>query len=127
MQDDRPFAFFGLWEHWESQAGDTIDSCTLLTTEPNDLIHTFHHRIPVILDQKDYDQWLDLVTRDPEAMQPLLRPYPSDAMTAYPISTLVNNSSNDIPECIRPLEKEDADAEEEIKAVRRELEGKRGR
>jgi putative SOS response-associated peptidase YedK len=104
MRDECPFAFAGLWEHWESQAGEAIDSCTLLTMEPNELIRSFHHRMPVILDKQDYDLWLDPAIQDPETLQPLLRPYPAEAMTAYPVSTLVNNPRNDIPECITPLE-----------------------
>lgn len=103
MRDDLPFAFAGLWEHWESGAGEAIDSCTLLTMEPNELVRTFHHRMPVILDTQDYARWLDPAIQDPAALQPILRPYPAEAMIAHPVSTLVNNPSNDLPSCITPL------------------------
>lgn len=103
MGNDSPFAFAGLWEQWKGPDGAAIDSCTLLTIEPNDLIRRFHHRMPVILDPEDYALWLDPGIRDPEQLQPLLRPYSSEALTAYPVSTRVNNPSNDIPECIEPL------------------------
>src|SRR3989449_488160 len=59
MRDGEPFAIAGLWEHWEGQDGQVIESCTLLTTEPNDLLAPVHNRMPVILDPKDYAQWLD--------------------------------------------------------------------
>ena len=36
MKDGEPFAIAGLWEQWEGQDGEVIESCTLLTTEPND-------------------------------------------------------------------------------------------
>lgn len=105
MRDGKPFAFAGLWEHWEGQGGVSIDSCTLLTTEPNDLIRAFHHRMPVILDPNDYALWLDPAIQEPEQLQPVLRPYPPEELMAYPVSTTVNNPSNDIPECIEPLER----------------------
>ncbi len=104
MRDGTPFAFAGLWEHWKGPDGAAIDSCTLLTTEPNDLIRTFHHRMPVILDPKEYDLWLDPGIQEPQRLQPLLRPYSSDDLAAYPVSTRVNNPANDTPDCIQPLE-----------------------
>src|SRR5712675_2365088 len=58
MKDGEPFAIAGLWEHWEGQDGQVIESCTLLTTEPNDLLAPVHNRMPVILDPTDYEQWL---------------------------------------------------------------------
>ena len=103
MRNGDPFAFAGLWEHWKGPDGAAIDSCTLLTTEPNSLIHPFHHRMPVILDPTDYALWLDPGVEESEQLQPLLRPYSSEAMVAYPVSTRVNNPSNDTPECIEPL------------------------
>jgi putative SOS response-associated peptidase YedK len=103
MRDRSPFAFAGLWEHWKGPDGDVIGSCTLLTTEPNDLIRSFHHRMPVILDPTDYDVWLDPGIQEPDRLQPLFRPYASEDLMAYPVTTLVNNPVNDIPECIAPL------------------------
>lgn len=104
MRDGSPFAFAGLWEHWKGPDGEAIDSCTLLTTEPNDLIRTFHHRMPVILDPQAYDLWLDPSIQEPDRLHPLLRPYTSEELAAYPISTRVNNPANDTPDCIQPLE-----------------------
>ncbi|MEE9123020.1 MAG: SOS response-associated peptidase [candidate division NC10 bacterium] len=104
MRDGSPFAFAGLWEHWKGPDGAAIDSCTLLTTEPNDLIRTFHHRMPVILDPQEYDLWLDPSIQEPDRLHPLLRPYTSEELAAYPISTRVNNPANDTPDCIQPLE-----------------------
>ena len=103
LRDGRPFAFAGLWEHWAAADGEAIDSCTLLTTTPNSLIRTFHHRMPVILDPGAYALWLDPAIQDADRVQSLLRPYPPDAMTAYPVSPRVNNPANDAPDCITPL------------------------
>jgi len=103
LRDEKPFAFAGLWEHWEGSGDATIDSCTLLTTEPNDLVRLLHNRMPVILAPQDYDLWLDPGVQEAELLQPLLRPYPSQDMIAYPISTWVNSPTNEGPQCIEPL------------------------
>jgi putative SOS response-associated peptidase YedK len=100
LSEERPFAFAGLWEHWEGEDGQEIESCTLLTTEANELMQPIHNRMPVILDPKDYDLWLDLEVKKPELLQPLLHPYRSEEMTAYPVSKVVNKPSNDSAECI---------------------------
>ena len=68
-----------------------------------ELLRPLHHRMPVILDPKDYDLWLDPGIQQTELLHPLLRPYPPDEMTAYPVSTRLNNPANDAPECIEPL------------------------
>jgi putative SOS response-associated peptidase YedK len=108
LDDEKPFAFAGLWEHWEGPDEATIDSCTVLTTEPNDLIRLLHNRMPVILAPKDYDLWLDPGVQEAELLQPLLRPYPSENMIAYPISTWVNSPRNEGPQCIEPLSEQKA-------------------
>jgi putative SOS response-associated peptidase YedK len=100
LQDEQPFAFAGLWETWQAPDGEKIDSCTLLTTAANSLLRSVHDRMPVILKPEDYARWLDPQIQKPEQLQPLLQPYSSEAMTAYPVSTKVNNPSNDSPECI---------------------------
>ena len=104
MRDGLPFAFAGLWEHWEGPDGAAIESCTLITTEPSELVRPVHDRMPVILDPKDYELWLDPGVRSPERLQSLLRPYPAEKMLAYPVRPWVNNPAHDDPECIEPLE-----------------------
>ena len=102
LQDVRPFAIAGLWEHWEGGDGSVIESCTLLTTTPNALMEPLHNRMPVILHPQDYEDWLQPAT-DPGMLMHLLRPYPAEAMIAYPVSTVVNSPANDSPACIAPL------------------------
>lgn len=103
LSDGQPFAFAGLWEHWKGADGEEIESCTLLTTEPNELMQPIHNRMPVILDPKDYDLWLDSEVKKPELLQPLLRSYQTEEMTAYPVSKTVNKPSNDTAECINSI------------------------
>lgn len=101
LADGGPFAIAGLWERWEGPAGD-VASCTLLTTGPNDLLAPIHDRMPVILSPDDYGTWLDPEEQAPATLLPLLRPFPSDAMVAFPVRTLVNNPASDDPRCIEP-------------------------
>jgi putative SOS response-associated peptidase YedK len=103
LRDGKAFAFAGLWERWEGPEAATIESCTLLTTQPNELMSSLHNRMPVILHPKDYDLWLSPEVQQAELLQPLLRPYPSEEMEAYPISRFVNSPGNDGPKCIEPL------------------------
>ena len=102
LRDGRPFAFAGLWEHWEGEEA-AIDSCTLLTTTPNEVMRPLHDRMPVILSPADYNQWLDCRGQDTEHLHAMLRPYPSDDLIAYPVSTRVNNPAHDAAECLIPL------------------------
>jgi putative SOS response-associated peptidase YedK len=60
--------------------------------------------MPVILNPKDYERWLDPEVKEPEQLQPLLRPYSTQEMLAYPVSTAVNKPSNDNAECIKSIE-----------------------
>jgi len=100
MADGSPFAFAGLWERWTGSEGETIESCTILTTDANELMEPIHDRMPVILKREDYDLWLDAEVRDPNLLKPLLRPYPSDEMIVEPVNQKVNKASYDAPDCV---------------------------
>lgn len=102
-KDDRPFGFAGLWEHWEGEDGTIIASCTLLTTEPNELMRPIHNRMPVIVAKEDYPRWLDPSIQEAAPLAPLLSPWPADSMEAYPVSAYVNSPTHDDPQCVQPL------------------------
>ena len=89
-------AFAGLWDHWEHE-GEMIDSCTIITTEANDVMLPVHDRMPVIQDPEDYDTWLL------EGNKSLLHPYSGD-MIVYPVSTAVNNPKHNGKDLIEPVE-----------------------
>jgi putative SOS response-associated peptidase YedK len=103
MKDKRLFAFAGLWERWRGPDGKTVETCAILTTEPSQSLKEIHDRMPVILDPKDYEQWLDPYIRQAELLQPLLCPYPDDALTTYPVSLRVNDPAHDDAACTDPL------------------------
>jgi putative SOS response-associated peptidase YedK len=102
LRNDQPFAFAGLWERWEKGDGPAIESCTIITTEANELLAKVHDRMPVILRPEDYDRWLDPRQRDRTELESLLAPYPPDEMKFYPISKLVNNPRNETAACLEP-------------------------
>jgi putative SOS response-associated peptidase YedK len=101
MQDDSPFAFAGLWETWDKY-GEEVRSGTIITTDANDLMTEIHHRMPVILHPENYEAWLDPGFDEKEALTSLLKPYPADAMEAYPVSRRVNKPSNNEPSVLEP-------------------------
>ena len=103
LETGLPFALAGLWDEWHSPDGSQIKSCTIITTEPNELMSKLHNRMPVILPPSAYEEWLDPAPQKPEALQHLLVPYPATGMRAYPVSTLVNSPGNDRPECVVPV------------------------
>jgi putative SOS response-associated peptidase YedK len=103
LKTREPFSFAGLWEAWTSPEGEEVRSCTIITTEANDVLKPIHDRMPVILTREAEGVWLDPMIQDPERLLPLLVPYPAEDMEAYPVSTTVNNPAHDGPECLIPL------------------------
>lgn len=104
LTEGRPFAFAGLWDTWKQEDGDRLTTCTMITTEPNDLMADIHNRMPVILPPNAYDLWLDPGTNEPEILNGLLTAYPSEEMVAHPVSSTVNSPRNDVAECIEPVQ-----------------------
>ncbi len=102
LRSDRPFALAGLWEHWQGPEEETLQSCAMVTTEANELMRPIHDRMPVILPEDEYARWLDPSLDASESLLPLLRPYPSEAMAAYRVSTYVNSPTHDAPLCVQP-------------------------
>lgn len=106
MRNEEPFAFAGLWEIWTSPDGGELQSCTVITTEPNELMTNIHDRMPVILAAEDYAEWLgngkDADAREVDQLRHLLRPFDAKLMEAYPVSLQVNSPQNEGPACIKP-------------------------
>ena len=102
VRDGAPFAFAGLWDSWHDPAGSERRTFTILTTQPNDLVAPIHNRMPVILPDDAYEQWLSNAVA-PESLLSLLTPYPAEAMAAYPVSRLVNSPHHDTPAVLEPL------------------------
>ncbi|MBO6633732.1 SOS response-associated peptidase [Parvibaculum sp.] len=95
-RDGKPFAMAAVFDTWMPSGGSELDSCAIVTTEANETLRPVHHRMPVILDEKDWDLWLDPAATEKELLA-LLRPAPDDLMEAIPVSTRINRVANDDP------------------------------
>ena len=98
------FAFAGLWEIWKHPTEDDwVRTFTIITGKPNSLMADIHNRMPVILDEMLWPAWLGEVETTPAELEKMIaEPYPSQLMTAYPVSTRVNNVRNDDASLIEP-------------------------
>src|SRR5262245_40065707 len=102
LKNKEPFAFAGLWDVWLKPDGKRVESFTIITTEPNELIEPIHNRMPVILRPEDEEQWLDASRTPFTKAKFLLKPYPAE-LDSYDVSQIVNSAKYDGPECIQPL------------------------
>ena len=102
MESGEPFAFAGLWAMWRDSEGNRIPSCTVITTEANDLLRPIHHRMPVILPREMEEFWLDRDMQDVAVLENALTAYPSELMQTYQVSTLVNSARNNVPQVVEP-------------------------
>src|SRR5690606_3965565 len=102
LKSKEVFGFAGLWDRWQ-QGDQTIQSCTIITTEANDVVKDIHDRMPVILTQESEQIWLDRSIEDSELLKTQLVSYPADEMELYPISSLVNSPKNDRREIINSI------------------------
>jgi putative SOS response-associated peptidase YedK len=94
MRDGLPFGIASIWENWkEPSSGEWIRTFAIITTDANELVADIHDRMPAILAAPDCVRWLG----EEEDPRELLRPFPSEAMRMWPISTRVNKPANDDP------------------------------
>jgi len=100
---ERPFGFAGLYDTWRSKDGGTLSTCTIITTEPNELLRPLHDRMPVIVPKDRESLWLDDSVAGEKSLLSMLRASVSEVLEIREVSTLVNSPLNDVPECIQPL------------------------
>jgi putative SOS response-associated peptidase YedK len=99
----KPFGLAGLWDVWRKPDGKRVESFTIITTDPNELVRPIHNRMPAILLPDAEEQWLD-ASRTPFAKaKSLLQPYPEDLMDAHDVSPIVDSAKYDGPDCIQPV------------------------
>lgn len=101
-KDEEPFGLAGLWESWRAPDGSLLESCAVVTSEPNELMRPIHHRMPVMLRLDQFDAWLDPRATSADRLAPLLRPADAAAMSALALQPRVNQVQNDDPDCLQP-------------------------
>ena len=100
LKDRSLFAFAGLWEFW-TDGTVKLATCSIITTDANELVGSIHSRMPVIVPRRAYGRWLSVETQRAE-IQAILKPYPTGEMDAVPVGRAVNSPRNDGPECLQP-------------------------
>jgi putative SOS response-associated peptidase YedK len=114
LKSREPFGLAGLWDVWRKPDGKRVESFTIITTEPNELVRPVHNRMPVILRPEDEEQWLDTSRTTFASARSLLTPYPDELMDAYDVSPVVNSARYDGPECIQPVSDDDKPSDRQL-------------
>ena len=103
MTEGRAFAFAGLWESWgakDADATERVETCTVITTTPNSVLEDLHDRMPVIIQETDFAEWLSPAS-DLNELDRLLVPSPPEDMTRRAVNPIVNNARNEVPEGVQ--------------------------
>jgi putative SOS response-associated peptidase YedK len=104
LKSGHQMPFAGLWETWKSPDG-VIETCTICTIDPNDMMGELHNRMPVILPLSAIDLWLDPRITDAKKVKPLLLQYPGEEMQSWEVSKAVGNVKNQGPELMEPIDR----------------------
>jgi len=99
-QNHKPFAFAGLWESWTGANNKSIESCTIITTAANKLLSPIHSRMPVIVRQNDFQDWLSVLENNKDCLEA----YNDPSFMAYPVSSFVNNPRHNSIECLKRID-----------------------
>lgn len=102
--DGEPLALAGLWASWKDADGNRVNTCSIITTTPNDLVRPIHDRMPAILASEHWERWLDPEYEEIGSLTAMLGPAPSRSLHEHPVSTMVNDVKNDFAELVKPLE-----------------------
>ncbi|MEN0002427.1 MAG: SOS response-associated peptidase [Pseudomonadota bacterium] len=91
-------ALAGLHETYISKDGSELDTVAILTAEATLPFSQIHNRIPVVIQEADFDRWLDVRGNEPKQVADLLTPPPDGYFEPVPVSDLVNKVANSGPE-----------------------------
>ena len=103
LKSGEPFGFAGLYDTWTAPGGEPVTSCTIITTDANELVAPIHDRMPVIIPKRQHPKWLDPENHDVAKLVAMLEPFPARQLEAFEVSRLVNAPANNSPECIAPV------------------------
>lgn len=102
-KDGSPMSFAGLWENARAEDGTRIDTCIIITTQANEVLEPIHQRMPVLLEQEDWDTWLSLEPLADELLMELIAPSDAEKMQAWGVAHAVNKITNDSPALLHPI------------------------
>jgi putative SOS response-associated peptidase YedK len=108
-RDGEPLAFAGLWEVWhdpsdpDQENAPGLRTCVIITTDANDALRPIHDRMPVVLPESAWDEWLDRDNQDTDRLQRLLVPAPPQEFETWQVPLLVNKPANNGPELVEPV------------------------
>jgi putative SOS response-associated peptidase YedK len=107
LSSGEPYGFAGVWDRWKDPASrEWLETFSIITTDPNQVVAALHNRMPVIIERKNYARWLG----GSNAAQPpldLLRPFPAEQMIAWKVGKVVGNVRNDAAQLLEPPTPED--------------------
>lgn len=104
FRSGEPLAMAGLWETWQPEGADPVETCCIITTGPNELMKTIHDRMPVILDSSQWDQWLSPGVKQTDSLLPMMTPHDDSVMQAWPVTRELNRVGlRDDPGLIEPV------------------------
>ncbi len=104
LKTKEPFGIAGIWETWKSPENETVETCSIITTEANETAKQIHDRMPVIMPYDRIPDWLDPSNRNKDSLLDMLKPYSPEEMGMYRVSPIVNSPRNNAPECVQEAE-----------------------
>lgn len=102
LKDEKYFSFAGLYSEVENKEG-SVRCYAIITTDANEIMKSVHSRMPVILSKEDENIWLNPDNVEIDQLKKMLKPYSSDKMEKYPISSYVNNPSHNDPSILNSI------------------------
>jgi putative SOS response-associated peptidase YedK len=103
LPDREPFAMAGLYDVRNTPGEGKISTCTIITTAADDVMKPVHHRMPVMLDESAWKEWMTPGSRPAAELHQLLQDSQLHSLLRHPVSALVNSPTNDIEDCIREI------------------------
>jgi putative SOS response-associated peptidase YedK len=88
---------------WKSPKGEQVLSCTIITCDPNHLMSELHNRMPVILDETEWPQWLGEEPATENELLAMLKPCPDEALKIWAVDKMVGNVKNNGAQLLMPV------------------------
>jgi putative SOS response-associated peptidase YedK len=101
--DGQPLVLAGRWDTWYDAEHRPLRTCAIVTTTANATVAPVHHRMPVVMSQETWDEWLSPGPLGPSRLDELVQPAPKGALMCHRVGTAVNNARHDGPELVAPL------------------------